>query len=89
MVQFKTEDKQDKELRLEVGASFPLYCEGQKVKIIYYNGKINPTGTRWKIFYYSVLFAGLVTVVYQLFEIAHSEIWNKLAFIVEIIKRLL
>lgn len=89
LVRFKTEDNQDKEMRLEVGASFPLYHEGQKVKIIYYNDKIHPTGTGWRIFYWSVLLIGIVTVTYQMFEMAESEIWNSLGFIWEIIKRLL
>ncbi|MBJ6119364.1 hypothetical protein JAO76_14235 [Pontibacter sp. BT310] len=86
MVQFKTEDNRNLELELEVGASLPLYNEGQRVKIIYYNNKIHPTGTGWKLFFWSVLLLGLATVSYQLVLLANSDIWNNLNFIWKILK---
>ncbi len=89
MVQFKTEDNQDLELKLEVGASLPLYYEGQRVKIIYYNDKIHPTGAGWKVFFWTVLLIGIAIVSYQLLELADSGIWNSLGFLWNVLKKLL
>lgn len=89
LVRFKIEDNQDRELRLEVGASLPLYYEGQRVKIIYYNNKIHPTGIGWKVFYWSLLLIGAATVSYQLLELANSYIWNSLRFLWKVLKILL
>ena len=88
MVRFKTEDSQNLELKLEVGASLPLYYEGQRVKIIHYNGKIHPTGTGWRVFYWAVLVIGIAIVSFQLLELANSDIWNSLGFFWKVFTKL-
>jgi hypothetical protein len=86
IVQFKSESDQELELKLEVGASFPLYYTGQSVKIIYYKDKIHPAGAGWKIFYWTVLVIGLGIGYYQISELVNSDIWDSLGVVWQVLR---
>lgn len=79
LIQFFDHDNNVLELVLDVGCSFPIFCRGQTVKIVYYEGKIHAAGIGWQILYWTVFGAGLGVVVYQITLIVSSNFWSSLS----------
>ncbi|KAA3440228.1 DUF3592 domain-containing protein [Rufibacter hautae] len=67
IVQFRSEDSQVVQQKMEMGSSIPFYSVKEVIDIVYYQGKVYPTGSGWKILYWGFLLLSLGATIYQIY----------------------
>ncbi|SDK83719.1 hypothetical protein SAMN05421823_103681 [Catalinimonas alkaloidigena] len=67
VVQFQGKENQAVERPLETCSNPPVFFEGQSLDVVYYDDKLYPTGSGWKVLYALTCVLGLGLLITQLF----------------------
>ena len=65
IIEFTTPSNEPKKLLMEIGSTFRMYSQGERVKIVYYQDSIYPNDKGWKISYVLLALVGLSVILYQ------------------------